>query len=151
MVAVVAPLSFTLIGADPNISFWASFFAILKKVFPLLIAPFILAVLTRWLFPKANEAINRHKNISFYIWAVSLTVVISRAIGLLLTQFQAHRMMFIWTLWRPCGWWTSVGPEEHRACHLDGAELSQPLVQHCPYALRDLAEPLQQFPDDAKG
>ncbi len=96
MVAVVAPLSFTLIGADPNISFWASFFAILKKVFPLLIAPFILAVLTRWLFPKANEAINRHKNISFYIWAVSLTVVISRAIGLLLTQFQAHRMMFIW-------------------------------------------------------
>lgn len=96
MVAVVAPLSFTLIGADPNISFWASFFAILKKVFPLLIAPLVLAVLTRWLLPKANEAINRHKNISFYIWAVSLTVVISRAIGLLLTQFQAHRMMFLW-------------------------------------------------------
>ena len=96
MVAVVAPLSFTLIGADPNISFWASFFAILRKVFPLLIAPFILAVLTRWLWPKANETINRHKTISFYIWAVSLTVVISRAIGLLLTQFREHRMMFLW-------------------------------------------------------
>lgn len=96
MVAVVAPLSFTLIGADPNISFWTSFFAILRKVFPLLIAPFILAVLTRWLFPKANEAINRHKNISFYIWAVSLTVVISRAIGLLMNQFYGHQTMFLW-------------------------------------------------------
>lgn len=96
MVAVVAPLSFTLIGAQPDISFWSSFLTILGKVFPLLIAPFVLAVLTRWLLPKLNESINRHKNISFYIWAVSLTVVISRAIGLLLTQFREHRMMFLW-------------------------------------------------------
>lgn len=96
MVAVVAPLSFTLIGAHPDISFWGSFLTILRKVFPLLIAPFVLAVLTRWLWPKANAAINRHKNISFYIWAVSLTVVISRAIGLLMTQFQEHRSMFLW-------------------------------------------------------
>ena len=96
MVAVVAPLSFTLIGAHPDISFWGSFLTILGKVFPLLIAPFVLAVLTRWLWPKANETINRHKNLSFYIWAVSLTVVISRAIGLLLAQFHAHRTMFLW-------------------------------------------------------
>lgn len=95
MVAVVAPLSFTLIGAK-DISFWSSFLTILGKVFPLLIAPFVLAVLTRWLFPKANAYINRHKNLSFYIWAVSLTVVISRAIGLLVTQFREHRTMFLW-------------------------------------------------------
>lgn len=96
MVAVVAPLSFTLIGASPDISFWSSFLAILGKVFPLLIAPFVLAVLTRWLLPKANGYINRHKSLSFYVWAVSLTVVISRAIGLLMTQFHEHRMMFLW-------------------------------------------------------
>ena len=96
MVAVVAPLSFSLIGANPDIAFWPSFVAILMKVFPLLIVPFLLAVLTRWLWPKATETINRHKNISFYIWAVSLTVVISRAIGLLLKQFQEHKTMFLW-------------------------------------------------------
>lgn len=96
MVAVVAPLSFTLIGANPDISFWSSFLAILRKVFPLLIAPFALAVLTRWLLPKVNVYINKHKNLSFYVWAVSLTVVISRAIGLLMTQFHEHRMMFLW-------------------------------------------------------
>lgn len=96
MVAIVAPLSFTLIGANPEISFWSSFLAILGKVFPLLIAPFLLAVLTRWWLPKANDYINRHKSLSFYVWAVSLTVVISRAIGLLMTQFHEHRMMFLW-------------------------------------------------------
>lgn len=96
MVAVVAPLSFTLIGANPDISFWSSFLAILRKVFPLLIAPFALAVLTRWLLPKVNGYINKHKNLSFYVWAVSLTVVISRAIGLLMSQFHEHRMMFLW-------------------------------------------------------
>ena len=96
MVAVVAPLSFTLIGANPDISFWSSFVTILGKVFPLLIAPFLLAVLTRWLFPKANRYINKHKNLSFYIWSVSLTVVIARAIGLVMTQFHEHRTMFVW-------------------------------------------------------
>ena len=96
MVAVVAPLSFTLIGASSDISFWSSFLVIMGKVFPLLIAPFILALLTRWLLPKANDYINHHKNISFYLWAISLTVVISRAIGLLMTQFYEHKTMFLW-------------------------------------------------------
>ena len=96
MVAVVAPLSFTLIGASPDISFWSSFLAILGKVFPLLIAPFLLALLTRWLLPKVNDYINRHKSLSFYVWAVSLTVVISRAIEQLINQFYEHRNLFLW-------------------------------------------------------
>lgn len=96
MVAVVAPLSFTLIGASPDISFWESFLTILCKVFPLLIVPFLLALLTQRFLPKTNGFINRHKGMSFYIWAVSLTVVISRSIGLLMTQFYEHRLMFLW-------------------------------------------------------
>lgn len=95
MVAVVAPLSFTLIGSH-EVSFWASFLAILGKVFPLLIAPFLLALLTRWLLPKVNTFINHHKSLSFYVWAVSLTVVISRAIEQLVNQFYEHRNLFLW-------------------------------------------------------
>ena len=98
MVAVMAPLAFSLIGASPDISFWSSFVTILGKVFPMLIAPFLLAWLTRKAFPKANEYFNRHKGLSFYIWAVSLTVVISKAIGLLMTQFYEHRVMFLWMI-----------------------------------------------------
>lgn len=96
MVALVAPLAFSLIGASPDISFWNSFVAILGKVFPMLIAPFLLAWLTRRFLPKVNDYINHHKGLSFYIWAVSLTVVISKAIGLLMTQFYEQRIMFLW-------------------------------------------------------
>ena len=96
MVALVAPLAFSLIGASPDISFWSSFVAILGKVFPMLIAPFLLAWLTRRFLPKVNDYINHHKGLSFYIWAVSLTVVISKAIGLLMTQFYEQRIMFLW-------------------------------------------------------
>lgn len=96
MVAVVAPLSFTLLGANPDISFWSSFLAILGKVFPLLIAPFVLAILTRRFWPSANAFINRKKSLSFYFWAVSLTIVIARAIDLLMTQFHEQRIMFLW-------------------------------------------------------
>lgn len=96
MVAVVAPLSFTLIGSNADISFWGSFVAILYNVFPMLIAPFVLAVLTRRFLPKASKYFDKHKNISFYIWAFSLTVVISRSIGLLMAQFYEHRVMFLW-------------------------------------------------------
>ena len=96
MVAILAPLSFSLIGCSSDISFWHSFGTILGKVFPLLIVPFVLAVLTRKFFPAANNYFNHHKGLSFYIWAVSLTVVISKSISLLIEQFYAHRVMFLW-------------------------------------------------------
>ncbi len=95
MVSVVAPLSFTLIGAAPGMSFWQSFLTILEKVFPLLILPFLLAMLTRFAWPKANEYINKHKNASFYVWAVSLTIVIARAIGMIMDNFKDHHAMFV--------------------------------------------------------
>ena len=95
MVAIVAPLSFSLIGASPDITFWNSFFSILSKVFPLLIAPFLLALLTRKYLSKVNTFINGHKGLSFYVWAVALTVVIAKTMGLIITQFNEQRVMFL--------------------------------------------------------
>lgn len=95
MVAIAAPLSFTLIGASADISFWQSFWTILAKVFPLLILPFLLAILTRLAWPKANIFINKHKNASFYVWAVSLTIVIARAIDEIFLNFEKHHTTFI--------------------------------------------------------
>ncbi len=94
MVAVVAPFSFTLIGANSEITFWSSFLAILAKVFPLLIVPFLLAILTRAYLPKVNAYIDKHKDISFYIWAVSLTIVVSRAIGLIIDEYHEQKERF---------------------------------------------------------
>ncbi len=96
MVSIVAPLSFPLIGVNSDVPFWESFFTIFYKVFPLLVAPFVLALLTKRFLPKLNELINKHKGISFYLWAIALTIVLSQSIGLLMVQFNEHRTMFLY-------------------------------------------------------
>ena len=95
MVAVVAPLSFTIIGLSSDISFWGSFITIFRKVFPLLILPLFMALFTNRFWPKVNKYITGHKNLSFYVWAICLTIVLSKAVGLLITQFNEHRLMFL--------------------------------------------------------
>ena len=77
-------------------SFGGSFLVIFWKVFPVLIAPFALALFTQRFFPKVSDIINRHKGMSFYIWALALTVVLSQSISLLMSQFNEHRVMFLW-------------------------------------------------------
>ena len=96
MVSIVAPIFFSIIGAGTDMTFWESFFMIFMKVFPVLIAPFILALLTQRYLPKVSNQINNHKGMSFYIWAIALTVVLSKSIGLLISQFNEHRVMFLY-------------------------------------------------------
>lgn len=95
MVSIVAPIAFSIIGVDTDMTFWESFFTIFMKVFPVLIAPFVLALLTQRFLPKASRLINDHKGVSFYIWAIALTIVLSKSIGLLMEQFNEHRVMFL--------------------------------------------------------
>lgn len=95
MVAIVAPLSFTIIGLSSDISFWSSFITIFKKVFPLLILPLFMALFTNRFWPKVNKYITGHKNLSFYVWAICLIIVLSKAVGLLIAQFNEHRIMFL--------------------------------------------------------
>ena len=96
MVSLVAPISFSIIGIGSDLSFGGSFLVIFWKVFPVLIAPFALALFTQRFFPKVSDIINRHKGMSFYIWALALTVVLSQSISLLMSQFNEHRVMFLW-------------------------------------------------------
>lgn len=95
MVAVVAPLAFTIIGFSSDFSFWSSFIIIFRKVFPLLILPLFMALFTNRFWPKVNKYIIEHKNLSFYVWAICLTIVLSKAVSLLITQFKEHRVMFL--------------------------------------------------------
>lgn len=95
MVAIVAPLSFTIIGQATDISFWASSLTIFKMVFPLLIMPLFMALLTISFLPNVSRYIARHKNLSFYVWAICLTIVLSKAVELLISEFNEHRMMFL--------------------------------------------------------
>ena len=52
------------------------FFAVLKSAVGVLIAPLVLALLTRWILPAAYARIRSTKNIAFYLWCYNLAVVV---------------------------------------------------------------------------
>lgn len=79
-VAILSPLFLATIGnlSTESISFSASVFTILQKVFPVLVLPFILALSLEKISPKLHEKLRKAQILSFYLWAIALTIVISR-------------------------------------------------------------------------
>lgn len=75
--AFLVPLVVPVIHPQEGVSFVSSFLMILGKVFPLLLCPFILAVLLRYLSPKLHAFIGKYHGLSFYLWAVALTLAIA--------------------------------------------------------------------------
>lgn len=85
-VAIAAPLLFSAIGANPEISFIHSFVMVLAKVVPLLILPFILSLVLEKVSKRWHKAISDHQGVSFWLWAVSLTIVVGRTVQFLVIQ-----------------------------------------------------------------
>lgn len=81
--AVFAPAFFAMTDAAgaAHITFFNAFMTILAKVSPLIIAPMILALLLMYVAPKVHGVIANHQSLSFYIWAVSLIIVVGRAVS----------------------------------------------------------------------
>ena len=75
VVAIGAPIFFSIISPVSDVSFWHSFIAILEHVMPVLILPFIAAILLRRFAPKVTDAIQQVQSLSFYLWLVALSVV----------------------------------------------------------------------------
>lgn len=86
-VAIIAPLLFGLIGSQGSEStFIDGFLTIASKVGPLIIAPMALAFLLLAAAPKVHKTIANHQSLSFYIWAVSLFIVVGRAVSFVLAE-----------------------------------------------------------------
>lgn len=67
---------------------------ILQRVVVLLIAPFAVGQLCRFLLPKVAGWVGNHSQISFYIWLLSLIVIIGRTTCFLL-NYEADRSVEI--------------------------------------------------------
>lgn len=63
---------------------------ILRRVAPLLIAPFVVGQLCRYGAPRVAGWVARHSMISFYIWLASLVVIIGRTTCFLI-DYEADR------------------------------------------------------------
>lgn len=68
---------------------------ILQRVAPLLIAPFVAGQFCRFALPKAGAWISNHRQLSFYIWLVSLVVIVGRTTCFIIDHKEANRQVEI--------------------------------------------------------
>lgn len=99
-IAVVAPFIFTIVGTSaipfdqahfaPHLtpvnaselgvsqSFIRTFAILLWKVVPMLLFPFLAALLCRWFVPPVFRFVEKRQSISFYLWVVGVTLIMAR-------------------------------------------------------------------------
>lgn len=68
---------------------------ILQKVAPLLIAPFVAGQFCRFCLPRVSGWVASHSQISFYIWLLSLVVIIGRTTCFILDHNEINRVVEI--------------------------------------------------------
>ncbi len=77
LAAILIPAVVSLIHSETNnMGIIDSFMIIMGRVFPLLILPLLLAFTIKYMSPKLHDYLARISYISFYLWAVTLTLSI---------------------------------------------------------------------------
>lgn len=84
-VAVLAPILFAWMGTD-DIDLLTAAATISWRVVPLIVAPLIAALLTRRFIPKLHHEVASRQALSFYIWAVSLFIVVGRSVSFIMEE-----------------------------------------------------------------
>lgn len=85
-VAVLSPLIFSFIGEHVSMPFGHSFGIICRQMIPLLILPFVLAMLLRRFLPRVHHEIKKRQELSFYMWSVALATVTGNTVSFLMRQ-----------------------------------------------------------------
>ena len=96
-VAAFGPLILASIGDNKDLTFGQSFILILKEVAPLLLAPLFSAFALQYLWPRMHERVSSHQQLSFYIWAVSLFIIVGGCVSFAITN------------WTPSSTWLMIG------------------------------------------
>ncbi len=78
LAAIAVPLVFPLVEPHAGSTFGMAFLKILGKVFPLLLAPFFLAMLLRHVWPQVYRMLRKYHHLAFYMWAAALTIVMGQ-------------------------------------------------------------------------
>lgn len=86
-VAVLAPVLFTWVGGNGSeLSFTDEFMSIAMKVAPMIVFPMLLAFALYFCAPKIHRGIARVQGVSFYLWSLSLIVVVGRAVSFVMAE-----------------------------------------------------------------
>lgn len=84
--ALLVPPLFTAMGTDAHIDFLETFATIACKVVPLILAPLAVAMVLRRAVPRIHTFLGSHQSVSFYIWSVSLIIVVGRSVSFVMAE-----------------------------------------------------------------
>ncbi len=90
-VALAAPGVLTFAGTGV-----CTFTQILSRVAPLLLVPFAAAQLCRLVVPRFAGWVGEHGQISFYLWLVSLVIIIGRTTSFIIDLHDVSRSVEAW-------------------------------------------------------
>ncbi|MDO4779429.1 MAG: transporter [Bacteroides sp.] len=86
LAAMFIPIVFPLVEIHDDMGFMSSIATILSKVLPVLILPFVVSLILRWISPKTNTEIGKHSGMAFYLWALSLIIVTAKTTNWLINS-----------------------------------------------------------------
>ncbi|MDR1743574.1 MAG: transporter [Dysgonamonadaceae bacterium] len=90
-VAFIAPAFLSAVGHPlPGMSFALSTWYIFQNVVPILILPFVFALLLQKISAKAYQKVRSAQIVSFYLWAVALTIVVSKVARFVIEQNEGN-------------------------------------------------------------
>ena len=81
LASIMIPLMVPLVHPDANLGFLPSFWAVIRRVFSILVLPCLLAWFIRYCFPRIQKWLSRYVSWAFYVWGVGLTLALSLATG----------------------------------------------------------------------
>ena len=96
MVALVAPIVFTLIGHHPEMGLWKEFLLMLGKIGSTLALPFFIALFLQLWLPKVNATIARANIAGFYLWATALLLTLGQTIDFIFLHGEGNWHNIAW-------------------------------------------------------
>ena len=85
-IAILAPFLLPIVGGTQGVPFLATSWMIARQIIPLILLPLIVAYLFKKHLPKADSFLQKHHGISFYLWSITLVLVIGKATTFVLAQ-----------------------------------------------------------------
>ena len=96
MVAVVAPVVFSLIGDHPEMGLVDGFLLMISKIGSTLALPFFIAALLQFMLPRVNAFIANYKGLGFYLWAVALLFTLGQTIDYIFLNGKGNWGSIAW-------------------------------------------------------
>lgn len=86
LVALFAPVLFSFVGTHTDLPFLTSFWLVFRRLLLLVVLPFVAAQLLNRVAPKSYDYVREHQSWSFYLWIVSLTILMGSTTTFILAQ-----------------------------------------------------------------